>query len=694
LKNGAGPRPARSKEVEMQGFRMGAMLALALATAPAGALGAGGDPPATKAAAPETPASGAADDPLLATLLVHGSFLSLALSPDGRHIAALLSDGRDTAVGLIDADTMEMRNIVEPVFVSGGKYEPHRRSPRHVAWVADDLLAVNFNDGASLVRLDGTPAGSLFDAWRLQIRAAGGALTDWAVVQREFDEPKHLSRFNVRSHENYSIDVELPGTLAHWTLDNRGELRLATTIDSAFWSDKSRLLTWMRDAGTDHWNKIDDRSIVDDAFQPLQFSGDSDRLIVQARNGGDRLAIWEYDPATHLFTRNLASDPDDDIVSELASADRTGLVTVVTGGLRPTFHWLDLTMARLQASLDASLPDHVNVMLSRADAPRMLVFSYSDRDPGRWYLFEPKAMKMKELVGSLPDIRPERMQPMRRLRYPSFDGTPIPAYLTLPGPQTGPAPMIVLIHGGPQARDSWQWDRDVQVFAAHGYAVFQPQFRGSTGFGRHFEEAGYGQWGQAMQDDITAGVQWLVDSKIADPQRICIVGASYGGYAALWGLVHTPELYKCGVSTSGVSDIGRMLKADSDTNASTIGRELLHSFVSDPARMKIPFDDVSPLKHADRIVAPLLLVHGKLDKRVPIEEGRAMLTVMQRLHKDVQWLEFDDEGHGIVYTKNLVAWYGAMFALFERTIGKGVPPLPPLLPATPPGPPAAASAPG
>jgi dipeptidyl aminopeptidase/acylaminoacyl peptidase len=110
--------------------------------------------------------------------------------------------------------------------------------------------------------------------------------------------------------------------------------------------------------------------------------------------------------------------------------------------------------------------------------------------------------------------------------------------------------------------------------------------------------------------------------------------------------------------------------------------------------MKIPFDDVSPLKHADRIVAPLLLVHGKLDKRVPIEEGRAMLTVMQRLHKDVQWLEFDDEGHGIVYTKNLVAWYGAMFALFERTIGKGVPPLPPLLPATPPGPPAAASAPG
>jgi len=141
-----------------------------------------------------------------------------------------------------------------------------------------------------------------------------------------------------------------------------------------------------------------------------------------------------------------------------------------------------------------------------------------------------------------PEIDPARMQPMRALRYPSFDGTSIPAYLTLPGKPAGPAPLIVLIHGGPQARDRWSFDRDVQVFAAHGYAVFQPQFRGSTGFGKKFQEAGYGQWGQAMQDDITAGVHWLIDQQIADPPRICIVGASYGGYAALWGLEKTPEL--------------------------------------------------------------------------------------------------------------------------------------------------------
>jgi len=237
--------------------------------------------------------------------------------------------------------------------------------------------------------------------------------------------------------------------------------------------------------------------------------------------------------------------------------------------------------------------------------------------------------------------------------------------------------MIVLIHGGPWARDRWEWDSQVQILAAHGYAVFQPQFRGSSGFGKHFEEAGYGEWGQAMQDDITAGVQFMIDQKFADPKRICIVGTSYGGYAALWGLAKTPDLYKCGVSTSGVSDIERMLTDNSDSNDDAATRELLLKRVGDVKKMRVSWDSVSPLKHADRIKAPLLLVHGDRDARVPISHGKAMLKAMQAAHKDVQWLEFEDEGHGVSYVANQRAWYAAMFALFERTIGKGEPPFPP-----------------
>lgn len=195
---------------------------------------------------------------------------------------------------------------------------------------------------------------------------------------------------------------------------------------------------------------------------------------------------------------------------------------VITDGLRTRHYWLDEHYARIQAALDASLPDHVNVLLS-GSADHVLVYSYSDVDPGRWYALDAAHMKMKQIAQRMPSIDPARMQPVQALHYPSFDGTSVPAYLTLPGKPAKPAPLVVLIHGVPQARDHWEFDPEVQILAAHGCVVFQPQFRGSTGFGRRFEEAGYGQWGRAMQDDITGGVHWLTDRKIADPQRICIV---------------------------------------------------------------------------------------------------------------------------------------------------------------------------
>ena len=308
----------------------------------------------------------------------------------------------------------------------------------------------------------------------------------------------------------------------------------------------------------------------------------------------------------------------------------------------------------------------------------MLVFSSSDRDPGHWYLLDARTMQLKSIAAVRATIKPERMLPMRALHYPSFDGMSVPAYLTLPGKSTGPLPTIVLIHGGPQARDRWAWDPDVQVLAAHGYAVFQPQFRGSTGFGKKFEESGYGQWGLAMQDDITAGVKWLIDQKIAAPDRVCIVGASYGGYAALWGLAKTPELYKCGVSTAGVSDIETMLKSDADFNQTAVGREIVRHEVGDPKTRATSFDAVSPLKHADRIVAPVLIVHGDRDGRVPIRQSKLMVDELERRHKDVKYIEFAGEGHGVAQLAHRATWYDEMLALFERTIGKGEPPFPPL----------------
>jgi dipeptidyl aminopeptidase/acylaminoacyl peptidase len=634
---------------------------------------------ASESAIKEGPADKAPprNDPLLSPFLRFPTYQSMVLSPDGRHIAAVGFNalGSNSAVAMLDADTLEGNVIVEPRrwVVSG--YRPYIRNPRSVYWLSDDKIAVNFTiaDGA-IFGVDGKPGTDLMQGYLQPIRDAAGKMTPYHLVVRDHARMQ-FSRLNIEDGNNTSYDLDVDGKLVSWANDGSGEIRVVQTIDTAFWSDASRYIVWYRPSVGAGWIKVDDRSVLDDPFRVLFVPNRPGHLTVQARNGGDKLGIWDYDIDKHAFGELLAGANTEDITSVLVGDDANSFNEVVTDGLKRTTHWFDLKYARLQASLDATFTDHVNV-IQRNDSGRVLVFSYSDRDPGSWFLLDTKAMSLKQVARSMPSIDPKRMQPMQTLHYPSFDGLSIPAYLTLPGKPQKPAPMVVLIHGGPQARDRWEFDREVQIFAAHGYAVFQPQFRGSSGFGKQFEEAGYGQWGQAMQEDINAGVKYLVDQKIADPARLCIVGTSYGGYAALWALAKDPDLFKCGVSVAGVSDLRRMLHDDSDVSKNAVSREIVRHKLGDASTMKATFDSVSPVKHADRIVAPLLLVHGDLDQRVPISHGKEMHEAMTDLKKDVEWIEFPDEGHGVSRPLNLRIYYAAVFKLLERTIGPGELPFP------------------
>jgi dienelactone hydrolase len=617
-------------------------------------------------------------DPLLAPFLQAPLYLSMTLSPDGRHLAAIVSNGLNSGVLMMNADTLESNLILQPKWWKAKDYLAYIRNPRSATWLDNERIAVNFTiaDG-QVFGLDGTPGPDLMQGYLHPMLDAAGQPTDWHLVRRGFD-PYRISRLNLRTGKSEGYDLDTSGDIVDTISDSRGDIRVVRTRDTAFFSDHTRIATWYRDNVGVPWQKIDDRSVIDDAFRPLLVENQPGHLVVQARNGGDRLAIWEFDVARRAFTDLLFGHQTEDVVGLLADESSGDFDGVYTDGLKRSTFWLDDRFARLQSSIDAARPGHVNV-LKGGGADHVLVFSYSDVDPGRWFVLDEKRMRLREVARLLPSIDSKRMQPMRALNYPSFDGLSIPAYLTLPGKPEGPAPVVVLIHGGPQARDRWYFDPEVQILAAHGYAVFQPQFRGSTGFGKKFEEAGYGQWGLAMQDDITAGVKWLIEQKIADPQRICIVGASYGGYAALWGLEKTPELYKCGASVAGVSDLERTLRDDSDTSHDAVGRELMRHQLGDPG--KIDFEAVSPLKHADRINVPVLLVHGARDVRVPISHGRKMRDALTALHKDVQWIEFPDEAHGISTPEDRRVYFGALFALLARTIGKGVPPLPPQSPA-------------
>jgi dipeptidyl aminopeptidase/acylaminoacyl peptidase len=258
---------------------------------------------------------------------------------------------------------------------------------------------------------------------------------------------------------------------------------------------------------------------------------------------------------------------------------------------------------------------------------------------------------------------------MEVIHYAARDGLRIPAFLTRPAAQEGRLPLVLVVHGGPAARDHWRWNEEVQLLAAHGYLVLQPQFRGSSGFGTTFQRAGKGEWGRAMQDDITDGVTELVKQGLADPNRICIVGASYGGYAALWGLVKDPDLYRCGVSFAGVVDIGLMLRDRSDRNRNTIARQFQSRDFGDAEANRDRYEQVSPLKHVARMKAPLMLLHGEEDQRVPFEHGRRMAAALAKHGKPHEWHDIPLEGHSLKYVRSRLIYYANVLGFLATHLG-------------------------
>jgi dipeptidyl aminopeptidase/acylaminoacyl peptidase len=255
------------------------------------------------------------------------------------------------------------------------------------------------------------------------------------------------------------------------------------------------------------------------------------------------------------------------------------------------------------------------------------------------------------------------MAPMKPVRYAARDGLEIPAYLTTPrGKAAKDLPLVVLVHGGPWVDgDAWGFDPEVQFLASRGYAVLQPNFRGTTRYGwKHFR-ASFGQWGLSMQDDLADGVKWAVEQGIADPKRVCIYGASYGGYAALMGLATTPGLYRCGVNYVGVTDLPFFLTVSwADYSYSEFARHAARDMVGDPERDAQRLRDTSPTQLAARIKAPVLMAYGADDRRVPLEHGSRMKSALDRAGAKYEWMVMAGEGHGFRDPANQKTFYEAV----------------------------------
>jgi len=471
-----------------------------------------------------------------------------------------------------------------------------------------------------------------------------------------------LNQRNPQFFDAYRVDVytgeltlvaENPGNISGWMTDHDGKLRVAVTTDGVNTS-----ILYRED------EKQPFRIVVTTDFRetitPLLFTYDNRYLYVSSNIGRDKQAIYKYDVERGKEIECIYGNHEVD-VSVLLTSDKKKIITgvaYVTDRLH--YHFFDSDREALQRNLEERLPGYeVSVASMSRDENKVLIRTYSDKSRGSYYFYNQLNGDFKKLVNVSPWLNEEHLVDMKPITYTSRDGLIIHGYLTLPRTETlRNLPVVVNPHGGPWARDVWGFNPEVQFLANRGYVVLQINFRGSTGYGKKFWEAGFKQWGRKMQDDITDGVNYLIREGIADPNRIAIYGGSYGGYAVLAGLTFTPNLYAAGIDYVGVSNIFTLLETIPPYWEQ--GRQMLYEMIGDPEKDKDLLKEISPVFHADRIKAPLLVAQGANDPRVKKVESDQIVEALRKRGVDVQYIIKENEGHGFRNEENRFDLYREM----------------------------------
>jgi dipeptidyl aminopeptidase/acylaminoacyl peptidase len=634
--------------------------------------------------------------PPVQDLFDNAEFGGAQLSPSGRYLAAKVTaagSGRDR-LAVVDLATLEAKAVAS--FADGDIGDFQWISENRLLFDSTDKdLApgeVNAAPGLYAVDRDGRNFRALAERRGRFVRSGDAPeLLPWHTYMLDQPGAQDSDSVYVRSvhfetsgsvlaiellrldtRTGRTTEVSEPGHVLHWVLDARGEPRMAVTLEDG------KHTIWLLEK--DKWRAVttfDGYADTSGGFEPLEFAADG-RLYVSARRNGDRRAVHVFDPATGKV--------GDKAVFALDRHDFSGHLIQLGGKLAVVRYkgdsmdtaWIDPDMQALQATIDAKLPGMVNLIdvPRRPASPFVLVTTYSDRQPKVYLVYNRETGKFSPVGKSHPRIVPRQMGTQDNVLYTARDGLPIPGLLTLPAGAglQDKLPMVVLVHGGPWVRGTeWGWSADAQFLASRGYAVLEPEFRGSTGYGaRHFA-AGLKQWGLAMQDDVADGARWAIAQGIADPKRICIAGASYGGYATLMGLIRDPDLFRCGVAWAGVADLKLMYGSwlhGSDFPKQYI-RYGMPQLVGDLEKDAAQLTATSPVEQAARLRQPLLLAHGSADRRVPRAHGVRLRDAVRATNKDVEWVEYEDEGHGWTLPKNRFDFWTRVEKFLDRHIGAG-----------------------
>jgi pimeloyl-ACP methyl ester carboxylesterase len=618
------------------------------------------------------PATGAVDPLPIEAFFAKPAVSAPELSPSGRYVAFLRRDGDVSAIAIDDLQT-------DQVSIIAAQKDPDL-TLNWIEWKGEGRLVV----GATYLRLKrdgGRPDGEILDfeyhTWMFAMDRDGGNKitlfrsdpgTDartWSGPRYQdglIDDPDHIlvTALSTRGPAVWKVDVHTgAGAVVEqgrewgdaWITDRDGSI-----VGRYRPQSRTTLVIEARAPGQSTWSevaRVKRKEFAREASE-FEFLGASERpgaqYVAVSPGGGDGQFrnVHVYDFATRTLGPPLWSGLKYDVAAIVRPTHSRAMAGVCFWVDTLSCEFSDKTEEANIKALSRFFHDESNLApISYSADDKLWIFRVSSpTERAAYYLYDWKTQKLRRLGVGYPGLPASRLGRMERFTYRGNDGAEITGYLTRPpGEQAGPLPLVVIPHGGPQERDTFDFDLLSQVMATRGYLVFQPNFRGSDGYGRSWLEAGYRQWGGIMQQDITDGVNALIASGRVDPKRICIFGASYGGYAALMGGALHPGLYKCVVSLSGVTDLGRFIAYKRLAGSDDPVYEHYLKVLGDPGTDRDRLARDSPTTHAATYGPPVLLIHGEDDTNVPASQSRQMAAALKHAGRDVRLVIVKNEDH-------------------------------------------------
>lgn len=622
----------------------------------------------------------------------HDEFQAAEISPNGDYLAVtMLVEGR-TALGIIDLKTKK---------VSGQLRFPRGNEVAAFYWVAPNRVVVSVAksfgpldqpaltgelygidaDGRNRTYLfgyRGADSGSRLQGVKAEYASAfmlSPLLHDpvnalirvynWysANDARGVRDPV-IDRINVHNGRRDRVAI-VPGyEPMEAVADRAGKLRFAISSDE---NHGGHLYAWTGSS----WKAVPHPQADVGAFGLLGSTADGSSVFLTYDDGEGRECLREYRMDSGTLADRLCRDGT---VGTPIFGDDDALVGVMHENGKPQFEVLDAKHPDnilLRSLIKAFGGQRVQVTSRTLDGKWLVIYVTGDRNPGDFYLVERATLKASYLLSRRAWIDPKAMAPVDAVTYKTRDGATIHGFLTArSGSATRNGPLVLMPHGGPHGpRDSWQWDQWAQALASRGYSVLQVNYRGSGGYGLQHQYAGYRKWGTLMQDDLTDAVRWAVAEGIADPKRVCIMGGSYGGYAALMSAVREPDLYRCAIGMAGVYDLVSHAN-DSDIAESRFGRMYLLDVLGDEKAMA----EQSPITYIERLKAPVLIAHGTDDKRVPFSQAKILRKALEKHDKKYEWVEYDGEEHGFYKEANAEDFLKKSIDFLDKHIGPNAAP--------------------